>query len=197
MSSLKPSATIRAQSKADTHRRIVAAASTLVRRKGFAAASVVRVMRAAGLTAGGFYAHFRSKFAMDAEVLRSALADTRNKWFAGLDATSPRDWIVKVVGRYLSPAHRDRLQDGCPLPAVLSELARSDKQTRQAMAEGMEEYIQEFVNHAPEFPGVTARERALATLALCVGGLAMARAMRGLPESEEVLRACSKWALPD
>src|ERR1700722_13521738 len=116
MSSLKSSATTRARSKADTHRRIVTAASTLIRREGFAAASVIRVMRAAGLTAGGFYAHFRSKFAMDAEVLRSTLADTRAKWFDGLDANSPRDWIVKVVARYLSPAHRDRLQDGCPLP---------------------------------------------------------------------------------
>jgi len=51
--------------------------------------------------------------------------------------------------------------------------------------------------HAPERPGVTPRERALATLALCVGGLAIARALRGTPESDEVLRACRKWALPE
>ncbi|MGD1095468.1 MAG: TetR/AcrR family transcriptional regulator [Bryobacteraceae bacterium] len=197
MSSSKSSASIRTQSKAETHRRIVAAASRLIRGKGLAAASVIRVMRAAGLTAGGFYAHFRSKFAMDVEVLRSTLADTRAKWFGGLDSSSPRDWIGAVVTRYLSPAHRDRFEDGCPLPAVLSELSRSDKRTRQAMADGMEAYIQEFVSHAPEIPGVNARERALATLALCVGGLALARAMRGLPESEEVLHACTKWALPD
>jgi TetR/AcrR family transcriptional repressor of nem operon len=173
------------------------AASRLLRRKGLGAASVTRVMRAAGLTAGGFYAHFRSKCAMDAEVLRSTLADARNKWFDGLDTSSQRGWITEAVARYLSPAHRDHLHDGCPIPAVLSELSRSDKTTRQAMADGLEAYIQEFVSHAPEIPGVTARERALATLALCVGGLALARAMRGLPESEEALRACVKWALPE
>lgn len=187
----------RMAAKSRTHARIVAAAGKLIRKKGLAAAGVNEVMRGAGLTVGGFYAHFRSKLAMDAEVLRKTLADARKNWFAGLDRSRPREWVTQVVARYLAPSHRDRPEDGCPLPAVLSEMSRADKATRQAMAEGLEAYAQEFAARAPQVPGVTPRERALATLALCVGGLAIARALRGEPVGDEILPACTKWALPE
>lgn len=187
----------RETAKSKTHSQIVAAASRLMRKRGLAAASVSEVMRGAGLTVGGFYAHFPSKTAMDAEVLRKTLAHARANWFAGIDRSDPREWVAKVVERYLAPSHRDRSGDGCPLPAVLSELARTGKGTRRAMADGFEAYAREFASCAPELAGVAPRERALATLALCVGGLAIARALRGHPVSDETLRACANWALPE
>jgi TetR/AcrR family transcriptional repressor of nem operon len=189
--------TARTEAKARTHARIVDTASRLVRKKGLAAASVERVMHGAGLTIGGFYAHFRSKRAMDVEVLRQALGNTRRTWLGGLDGTEGLAWLSRAVKRYLSVAHRDQPDDGCPMPAVLSELARADKATRQPLVDAVEIATREFQARAPARDGSSARERALATLALCIGGLALARALKGDPISDELIRACRKWALPE
>lgn len=189
--------TSRDAAKSKTHSRITAAAGRLIRKKGLAAASVHEVMHAAGLTIGGFYAHFPSKTAMDAEVLSEALAEAREKWLKDIDHSRPSEWVAEVVKRYLNSSHRDRPDDGCPLPAVLSELARSGRTTRRAVAEGLENYIKEFSAVAPQVEGVTPRERALATLALCVGGVSIARALHGYRISDETLQACAKWALPE
>lgn len=161
--------------KRRTHDRIIASAGRIARKNGLAAASVSRVMRGAGLTIGGFYAHFRSKRAMDAEVVQATLGDSSIPW---------------SVDRYLTAAHRDNAQHGCAFPAMLSELARADEPTRMAMARALDARARELTGSARGRRGAAARERALATLALCVGGLALARAMRGHPASDEVLTAC-------
>jgi len=154
-------------------------------------------MRDAGLTVGGFYAHFRSKRALDAEVLRAAITRMRRDWFARLENRAGIDWLAPAVKRYLSKTHRDAASDGCPLPAVVSELTRADKSTRKVLAESFETAAREFAARAPATPGIDSRQRAVATLALCVGGLTLARALRGDPASDEVLEACVKWALPE
>jgi TetR/AcrR family transcriptional repressor of nem operon len=187
----------RTADKAKTRERIITSASRLIRAKGLAGASVGRVMRGAGLTVGGFYAHFRSKRTLDAEALRSAIARMRAGWFAGLEHRAGFDWLAPAVKRYLSTTHRDCPDKGCPLPAVLSELTRADKRTRDVMAESFESAAQAFADHAPEMAGIDSRERALATLALCVGGLTIARALGNSRASDEVIQSCIKWALPE
>ena len=136
-------------------------------------------MHGAGLTVGGFYAHFPSKKAMDAEVVQATLGDSSIPW---------------SVDRYLTAAHRDNTRHGCAFPAMLSEIARADDATRMAMARAIDVRARELTRTLPGARGVAARQRALATLALCVGGLALARAMRGDKASDEVLAACRKWA---
>jgi TetR/AcrR family transcriptional repressor of nem operon len=164
--------------KRRTHDRIIASAGRIVRKNGLAAASVSRVMHGAGLTIGGFYAHFRSKQAMDAEVVQATLGDSSIPW---------------SVDRYLSTAHRDDPGHGCPFPAMLSEIARADESTRMAMARAIDARARQIARENPGRRGASARQRAFAILALCVGGLALARAMRGHPASDEVLIACRKW----
>jgi TetR/AcrR family transcriptional repressor of nem operon len=136
-------------------------------------------MHGAGLTIGGFYAHFRSKRAMDAEVVQATLGGSSTPW---------------SVDRYLTASHRDDPGHGCAFPAMLSEIARADEPTRMAMARAIDARARELARVNPEKGGAAARQRAFATLALCVGGLALARAMRGHPASDEVLLACRKWA---
>src|SRR5687768_15414699 len=97
----------RARGKAATHQLIVRSASRLIRRAGLTAASVPRVMGGAGLTVGGFYAHFRSKRAMDAEVLAGMLEDVRNRWFKDIDDRPDVAGLARAVRRYLSASHRD------------------------------------------------------------------------------------------
>ncbi|MEY4509106.1 MAG: hypothetical protein RLZZ450_1228 [Pseudomonadota bacterium] len=193
----QPPPSTRAQGKAESHERIISSAARLVRQAGLTAASVPRVMRGAGLTVGGFYAHFRSKRAMDAAVIQRALHELRRNWFVGLDESAGLDWLARATKRYLSPRHRDNLSTGCVMPATISELTRADRVTRASMAEAFELVVAEFERHAPATLGVTPRERALATLALCVGSLTLARTLRGHPQSDELLRAAIKWALPE
>ena len=188
--------TRRAVKKRETHDRILKSASHIARRKGLRAASVPRVMKGAGLTVGGFYAHFRSKTAMDAEVIRMMLGSLPGRWLGGLDDSAGLDWVRRAVSRYLSVAHRDN-PDGCAYPAVLSEIARSPDVVRRACADAFALRVGAFEPHVPRVSGISARERALATLALTVGGLLLARAIQGDPMSEELLAACRKWALPE
>jgi TetR/AcrR family transcriptional repressor of nem operon len=182
----------RGTKKHDTHERILTAATRIARREGLRAASVPRVMSGAGLTTGGFYAHFSSKSAMDAEIVGTLQSPLRG--LEGLEGAAGHDWLQRAVKRYLSVAHRDNV-DGCGYPAVLSEVGSAPSEVRRAFAEALEKRVAAFAPHVPDTAGVTARERAVATMALTIGGLLLARAAQGNPISEEMISACRKWAL--
>jgi TetR/AcrR family transcriptional repressor of nem operon len=168
-----------------------------MRRKGLTRASVMDVMRGAGLTVGGFYAHFRSKRAMDLEVLEQTFADVRTHAAARLGDAEGTDWLARTVAHYLSADHRDRPHEGCPVPAVVADLTHADEALRVALGRFFENWSRKIASHAPETAAATSRERALATIALCVGGLTIARSLRGQRLSDEFLRACQRWALPE
>jgi TetR/AcrR family transcriptional repressor of nem operon len=184
----------RATQKRDTHNRILDSARHIARREGLRAASVPRVMSGAGLTVGGFYAHFDSKTAMDAELVRALQSPLRG--LEGLEDAAEQDWLPRAVKRYLSVAHRDNL-DGCGYPAVASEIASAPGEVRRAFAVAIEERVSAFEPHTPATAGATARQRALATMALTIGGLLLSRATQGHSISEEMIAACRSWALPE
>lgn len=182
--------------KHETHDRILQSAGTIARREGLKAASVPRVMKGAGLTVGGFYAHFPSKAALDAAIVESTVGSPAPRWASGLEGSNGSEWLQRAVKRYLSKAHRDD-PDGCAFPAVLAEVASAPAAVRQALAAALERRAKMFESHAPARRRVTPRERALATMALTIGGLLLARASAGTPVSDEMLEACRKWALPE
>lgn len=187
----------RADVKRVTHRRIVSSASRLMRRKGLAGASVMDVMRGAGLTVGGFYAHFRSKRAMDLEVLEQTFEDVRARSDARLGDAQGLDRLERAVRHYLSASHRDRPEDGCPVPSVVADLTHADVELRQSLGRFFDWWAERLSAHVPEAAHASNRERALATIALCVGGLTIARALRGQPLSDDFLHACAAWAVPE
>src|SRR5688500_13222660 len=98
----------RTQQKERSRERIRASASRLVRERGIAGARVADVMEAAGLTVGGFYAHFDSKQSLVDDTLRRTFAEMREVLFAGLDEKPAADRAEVVLKRYLSTTHRDR-----------------------------------------------------------------------------------------
>lgn len=185
----------RAVRKRETHERILKSAEVIARREGLRAASVPRVMHGAGLTVGGFYAHFPSKHAMDVEIVRGMLG-SQARWLRGLEESAGLEWVERALKRYLSREHRDNAE-GCAFPAVLSEIAMSSAEVRGACADALEARVGAFETQAPPVAGCSRRERALATMALTIGGLLLSRATRGKPVSEELLGACRKWALPE
>ncbi|PTL84652.1 TetR/AcrR family transcriptional regulator [Vitiosangium sp. GDMCC 1.1324] len=181
--------------KQATHARILEAAGKLFRKEGFGGASVERVMRAAGLTVGGFYSHFTSKETLLGETLRAVLAEQRERWLGGLEELKGAEWLSHFVRRYLSRQHRDDLAVGCPVPALLSDLTRAPPETQAVLVEELELLLRETEARLAAEKGVTARQRALATIALCFGALTLARATASQPLSDELLLAARAFLL--
>lgn len=169
--------------KAKTRERILDAARCALIQQGPADASVNQVMSAAGLTVGGFYAHFDSKEALMLEAFSQLLGERRAllaQVDPALDGQSRRALIAAF---YLSRKHRDSTVDACPLPTTLSEMTRLPDDFRQVLAEHIELMTAELVD-SPEDA-----DKFLADLALMVGGLALARALGNDELSDRILRA--------
>jgi TetR/AcrR family transcriptional repressor of nem operon len=192
----QPRITERRIKKQETRERILQAAASIARREGLQAASIPRVMRAAGLTVGGFYGHFASKTALDVEVIRTVVGAIPGRGLAGLQHLSGISWIEKATTRYLTAAHRDN-PNGCSYPSILSGIATGPTEAKAAFADALALRVKAFEANMPALPGITARERSLALMALTIGGLLLARASAGAPISGEVLTACHRWALPE
>lgn len=186
--------TQRALRKSETHERIVASACEIARREGLRAASVTRVMAGAGLTVGGFYAHFASKTQMDVEVVRTLLGIIPSRWRAVLYGSIGFEGLVEALQRYLSTHHRDAAV-GCPYPAVLSDAVGASPAIKHAFAEALDMAVRVLEKRLPQEGNE--RERALATIALMIGGLTLAKASAGSSISDEILDACRDWALPE
>jgi TetR/AcrR family transcriptional repressor of nem operon len=168
--------------------RILQAAASLFRGRGISATGIDRVMRQAGLTAGGFYAHFRSKDELVAETVATAAQAARDRWYGRFDELRGRAWAAALVSTYLSAAHRDDRAGGCILPSLGGEIPQSGRPARlrfEARLRGM------FDLFALRSQGELPVERAdyVAALALCVGGLLLSRAVVSPALSLEILGA--------
>ncbi|HYI02534.1 TetR/AcrR family transcriptional regulator [Hyalangium sp.] len=180
---------IRDEQKERTRQDILDSAIRLLRGRGISGASVSEVMKGAGLTVGGFYAHFDSKEALVGVCLRQAL---RERWSQLLTVvqSSGSEALEVLLRRYLSRRHRDNPAEGCPLPAVVGEAAHAyaSPQARDALAEELGAWA-EGLGTLPGGKGLR-RQQALGVIALLFGGLSLARALKGTSLSDEILEAC-------
>lgn len=183
--------------KQHTRSRILDAACKVFRCSGYTGAGIDGVMREAGLTPGGFYAHFDSKEDLLAAALAHALQDTQEGLFAGLEDCEGVEWMRAVVDRYLSRSHCDDVADGCAMPALISEIARSGPKAKGALEALLHGLMDRTADKFPDSPRRAAADRALGTIALCVGGLALARAVDNRALSNQILRACRRFAVPE
>jgi TetR/AcrR family transcriptional repressor of nem operon len=179
----------KAEQKERSHERILESASRLLRARGIAGAGVAEVMKGASLTVGGFYAHFASKEALVDETLRRTAAAMRERLFARIEDKPEEARVEVILKRYLAPAHRDDVENGCSLPAVVGEVATTASahgETLRAQIDALASGIEELL---PASGAVPRRHLALGLVALMVGGLSLSRALRGTPLSDEVLKA--------
>jgi len=179
----------RVDQKERTHSSILESAARLLRTKGISGARVADVMKGAGLTVGGFYAHFESKEELVDDALRRLGAELREKLFVRLDEKPADARGEVVVKRYLSPAHRSLKTLGCPFPAIVGEIGTTAPEHRQVLAEEIDQLAEKFARISGK-----SRNVALGIVALMVGGLSLARALDGTELSDEVLRACRALA---
>jgi TetR/AcrR family transcriptional repressor of nem operon len=178
------------EQKQRSHATILESAARLIRERGIGGARVADVMKGAGLTVGGFYAHFASKESLVDETLRRTSRDLRARLFAGLPGKPLRERTELILRRYLSAVHRDEPLRGCPLPAVVGEVGTTASEHREVLAAEVDAITTELEQHLQPAQALPARQLALGTLALMYGGLSLARALRGSALSDEVLKAC-------
>src|SRR5688572_2864882 len=113
----------KAEQKQRTHETILESAARLLRERGISGARVADVMQGAGLTVGGFYAHFRSKEDLIEEAMRRTAEELRARLFDRIEEKPTAARAEVILKRYLSRAHRDEETLSCPFPAVVGEVA--------------------------------------------------------------------------
>lgn len=177
----------RIDQKQETRRRIVASAAEALRRRGLASPSVGEVMAGAGLTVGGFYAHFENKDALMLEALERVLGERRAQLLALVPPGTPAEQRKLAARAYLSRKHRDMDAECCPLPAILSELPKQTPAFRLAIERHLESLLAAMLRN--ETDAAAMRPVALADLALMIGALTLARALGATPFSDELLAA--------
>ena len=175
---------------AESRKRILEAAATLFREKGFDGVGLGDIMKAAGLTHGGFYGHFGSKEDLEAQALSLALARSVTDWSQLVDSAAARP-LAALAGQYLSPDHRENVGEGCPFAALGSDTARRGERVRSAFTAGLEPFLALLSNVTPGRSKAQRRRKAIAILAEMVGAMILARAVNDPALSDEILAATS------
>ncbi|WP_199538746.1 MULTISPECIES: TetR/AcrR family transcriptional regulator [unclassified Duganella] len=163
--------------KEATHERIVEVASRAIRRSGYDGTGVADIMKEAGLTHGGFYAHFESRDALLAEAGDRAGAESVALAARVAAAAPPGQALQAMMQAYLSPQHIDAIETGCPVSALGSEMPRQAPEVRRAATIHIKEMIDLFARQMPGWGQPQAHERAMALVCALIGTTMMARAV--------------------
>lgn len=186
----------RAAAKQATHERIVSVAARAIRRSGYGGTGVADIMKEAGLTHGAFYAHFASREAMLAEAASLACAESAALVAdVAAQAAPEQAWDV-VLRTYLSKAHVQHAELGCPLAALGSETARQAPEVRRVTTRHIKAMVDLIARQSPDWGQAQAHERAMVTLSTMVGSLLLARAVDDPALSESLREAALKQLLP-
>ncbi|MFJ9992663.1 TetR/AcrR family transcriptional regulator [Pseudomonas putida] len=169
--------------KTRTRERILDAACSALIQQGPADPSVGQVMAAAGLTVGGFYAHFDSKDELMLAAFDQLLGERRALLSQVDPSLAGAERRALAAAFYLSRKHRDAHEHACPLPNALGEMQRLPEAFREMLAEHLELMTAQMVDRPEDI------DKAFADLALMVGGLALARALGATELSDRILRA--------
>jgi len=182
--------------KEATHERIVETAARAIRRSGYDGAGVAEIMKEAGLTHGGFYAHFESREGMLAEAADRAGADTVAFLTEVAAAAPPKQELEAMLRAYLSKAHVESAETGCAVAALGSEMPRQAPKVRRAATRRIKEMIDLVARQSPTWGQPGAHERALVTMATALGALVLARAVDDPKFSDAVRQAALKHLTP-
>ena len=176
--------------KSRTRKKIVEAASAAFRDRGISGVRVEDVMARAGLTHGGFYAHFQSKDELLLAALEHASEQTVERLSKPLDDVAPQSRWTAVIDTYLSSVHVAHPEMGCPLASLGPELARARGATQRALATAVKRRLAWMRQLLPEEERDTVSdESVIGTVACMLGGMILARAV-GEREGLKVLGAC-------
>lgn len=176
--SAHPSAKRATQNRKEvTHDRIVEVAARAIRRSGYAGTGVADIMKEAGLTHGGFYAHFASREALLAEAADRAGAEAVRLSADIAAAAAPGQSLQELMRAYLSKEHLEGIENGCPVAALGSEMHRQAPEVRHAATRHIKEMIDVVTRQLPDWGTPGAHQQAMFMVSSMIGTMVMARAV--------------------
>lgn len=173
--------------KQETHRRLLKVAADAIRSQGPEQISVARIMAEAGLTHGGFYAHFSSKDKLVAEAICVMFEESKARLSENIAGRSPAEALWRHIRFYLSKKHRDAVSIGCPVAALLGDVPRIPVAARAIFSHGAAQLKGQLANLLAMLGDAEADANADSLFAELVGALMLARAEPNQKRSDEIL----------
>jgi TetR/AcrR family transcriptional repressor of nem operon len=175
-----------------TKARVVKVAAAQMRKRGPDGVGVADIMKRAGLTHGGFYAHFASKDDLIAAAVRQMFTEARALFRNSTEGRDAIDGLRTYINAYVSRAHRDRPEGGCAIAALSSDIHRQGRKARAAYDEGVAGLVAKIAALLPERAGVDTRQLAVSMIAEMTGAVAAARSVFDPTLSDEILASARR-----
>jgi TetR/AcrR family transcriptional regulator, transcriptional repressor for nem operon len=180
---------------AETRQHIVEVASQEFRAKGIAESGLAEVMKAAGLTHGGFYKHFGSKDQLVTEAVGRAFEQVLGRLRCSIRGKRRHAALATLIRQYLSADLRDNVERSCPLSAIGTELRRTSLGTGRVVLTGIEKLSSLVAQEITGVPRRQAKTRAHGIVAAMVGGIVLSRLARNTHLADRMLRDTREFIL--
>ncbi len=180
--------------KTETRKRILDAAAQVFRRDGYGGSGIDGLTKAAGVTNGAFYGHFKSKGEAFRTVVLSGLEQLR-QGILDLRSNEGAGWLRRFVDFYMGYKRTCDVGEACALPSFSPEMARADGETREAYQAELLRLIEAVSSGLSEGSSTARDEQAIALLALLSGGVTLARAVPDPVLSGRIAEAVTKMAM--
>ena len=176
-----------AEHKEKTRQRVLKEAAKAIRAEGPDRIAVAGIMAKVGLTHGGFYAHFKSKDELVAHSIEQMFTDAGRRFDRSIQDLSPRDGLIAYIDFYLSPAHRESRDVGCPLAALSADLPRMPDEARQGFGRGVAALTGRLADQLRAVGYDEPETLAPSILSELVGALSLSRAVPDQAQSDAFL----------
>jgi TetR/AcrR family transcriptional repressor of nem operon len=176
-----------AEHKQKTRSKVLEVAAKAIRSDGPDRIGVAGVMAEAGLTHGGFYAHFKSKDELVAAAIEQMFEESRARVAHEMEGHPPAEGLANYIDFYLSKKHRDARGAGCPMAALASDLPRLPEQTRALFAEGAQHLVESMTEKFTALGYANPQMLARSTVSELVGALSLARVETDAKRSDAIL----------
>lgn len=173
--------------KERTRKRVLAEAAAAIRAAGPDRIGVAGLMAKAGLTHGGFYAHFRSKDDLVAQAIDQMFEDSYGNFLRKTKGREAAEGLAHFIDSYVSARHRDAPDKGCPIPTLSGDVARMPPEARARFARGVERLTAAIADLLEELGQKDPPALAASALAEMIGALALSRAVGDAESSERIL----------
>ena len=174
---------------AETRQKVVKEAAAQIRRHGPDGVSVAKVMAAAGLTHGGFYAHFKSKDDLVVGALKSMFEQSRRRFEVVTEGLTGPAALAAFIDSYVTTTHRDHPERGCAIAVLSGDLARLKGAARKTYDAGVAALVARIENHLPDTVTGDRHALALSMISEMVGAVALSRALGDPAASVRLLDA--------
>ena len=173
--------------KDETRERVLKLAAKALREKGPDRLAVAEIMQSAGLTHGGFYAHFASKDAFLEAALKEIFAQSGERRRRIAAKGTPKEALSAYIDFYVSKSHRDHPGEGCPIVALNSDLPRQSKAFRAAFDAGVKNLVDEIGRWIAAIGLEDPEKRAVSVISAMVGAVALSRTVSDRKFSDDLI----------